>query len=189
MSAMTTFASAASVGPKGGYDEAFWSGRSRGTRDCSRGAGFGAAGAEGRLDADRHSLHLPRHQDQHHPGHHGRSRHGDRQGRRPQRSDRADVVLGADPVADLQQDRHYRGRDVHHRAAQGSRRLLRSDLHLWRRPGRAEERHQGLCHAGRSEGRDGRRPGRHRLRRCAEEVRPVRRRQSSTTPSPTSCAT
>ncbi len=39
----------------------------------SRDAGIRAAGAESGLDADRHALHLPRHQDQHHPGHHGRS--------------------------------------------------------------------------------------------------------------------
>ncbi len=48
---------------------------------------------------------------------------------------------------------------------------------------------QELHHAGRSEGRGRRRPGRHRLCRCAEEDGTVQPRSRPTTPFRTSCAT
>ena len=59
--------------------------------------------------------------------------------------------------------------------AQGSDRFLRTVLQLRRGAAGAEGRQQDLHQAGRSEGRSGRRAGRHRLRRCAEEVGPVQR--------------
>ncbi len=138
-------------------------------------AGAGATDLEGRIDADRDAVHVPRHQDQHHPGGHGRSHHRDRQGRRVRGADRADAVLDPDRLAYLQQDRHHLGRDVHHRAAQGGDRLLRARLHLRRGPDRSESRHQGLYRARGLQGPGGRRPGRHGLCGRAQEDQPVLR--------------
>ncbi len=136
-----------------------------------------ADGLQGRLDADRRSVHVPRRQDQHDPGRDGRSHHRDRRRRRLQGRRAGHTVLRADSFAHEQQDRHHLGGDADHRCAQGSDRFLRPGVPVPRGHGRQRRRRHAVQGPRRPQGRDGRRAGRHGLRRLPEEERRVRRGQ------------